>query len=138
MSDNLVDQATSVIKRAIDLLFVKNPKGTSMGVLFGLLTEIIIKILGLTGFSKIGTLYYILFGIFVFNLPSALRRHSLDPQIEAALHSITRARKSGSISRQQEREMYIRLYEKVLGQIDLKEAAKKKSRRTRVIRQEKS
>jgi hypothetical protein len=138
MNDNLADQATSVIKRAVDLLFVKNPKGTSMGVLLGLLAETIIKILGSTEFSKVGTLYYILLGVFVFNLPSALRRHRLDPQIEAALHSINKARRNGSISRQQEREMYIRLYERVLEQIDLKEPGHKKSQQTRVIRQEKS
>jgi len=60
MNDNLADQATGVIKRAIDLLFVKNPKGTSMGVLFGLLTQTIINILVVAGFSKVGALYYII------------------------------------------------------------------------------
>lgn len=132
MSDNLADHVTSVIKRAVDLLFVKNPKGTSMGVLFGLLAEIILKIFGSAEFSRVSTLYYILFGIFIFNLPSALRRHSVDPQIEAAFHSITKARRNGSISRQQEREMYLRLYEKVLEQIDLKEPVQKEPQQTKV------
>lgn len=132
MKDNLGDYVTSLIKRAVDILFVKNPKGTSMGVLFGILTEMILRNFGYLDFSKISTLYYILFGIFVFNLPSALRRHSLDPNIEATLRSITKARRNGSISRQQERDMYIRLFEKMLAQIELKEEIEKKSQQTQV------
>lgn len=92
-----------------------------MGVLFGILAETILKNFGSIAFSKISTLYYILFGMFVFNLPSALRKHSLDPEIETAFYWITKARRNGSISRQKAREMYERLCEKVLAQIDKRE-----------------
>jgi hypothetical protein len=120
------DQFTGFLKRATDILFILNPKETSMGVICGVLLDGLIKLFNpvltrqqIIDFSAVGIIYWILFGIFLFNLPSILRRQPLDPKIEAVLASIHKSKREGSISPAQERIMYKSLYEKVLAEITL-------------------
>jgi hypothetical protein len=137
MSDLLSkDSATNVVKRATDILFIMNPKGTSMGVLSGIVINGLVEIFNpllkaqkALDFTRIGTIYYLLFGVFVFNLPSAFRRHSLDPQIESALDSIKKAKREHNISSAQARIMYLGLYERVLAQIVLDKDTREKIHR---------
>lgn len=120
------DTLSSLAKRATDILFVMNPKGTSVGVVFGVVLDGLVKILEPTlkkqqvaDFSKANPVYFVFFGILLFNLPSALRRQRLDPQVEAALRSIRKAQRDGDVTKVQARLMYLNLYEKVLAQITL-------------------
>lgn len=129
------DSLTSLLKRAIDILFVMNPRGTSMGTLFGVMIDGLMKALAPTlenqkilDFKKIYTVYYIIFGIFIFNLPAALRRHSLDPQVESALAAIRKAKRERHISAAHARIMYASLYGKVLEQVVLDKETKDKMR----------
>src|SRR5438045_3113050 len=107
MSD-LLDKNNNIsalLKRATDSLFALNRIGTSMGILFGIVLEGIIKIFDpllknqqTVDFKRINTIYYILFGVFLFNLPHLFRRPRLDPQIELALAAISKAKREQHIS----------------------------------------
>jgi hypothetical protein len=133
------DTGTAAVKRATDFLFVMNPKGTSIGVVFGIVLDGIIRLFepalkdqNTVDFNKINTFYFIFFGIFVFNIRNAFRVNPLAPQIESALYAIKEAKRKGEVSPAQARLMYLNLYETVLKQITLdcetQEKVKKVSR----------
>ncbi len=68
------DEATSVIKRALDLLFIKNPTGTSMGVFLGIVLHWVtmlflptIKSWNIIDTNALRLEYFIPAGIFLFN-----------------------------------------------------------------------
>lgn len=136
MSDMLEkDGLSALLKRATDILFVMNPRATSMGSLFGIVVDAMVKIFdpalknqNIVDFTKVNTFYYILIGIFIFNLPAALRRHNLDPQIESALFAIKKAKREHEISAAQARMMYLSLYEKILSQVVLDKDTRNKVR----------
>jgi hypothetical protein len=73
-------------------------------------------------------IFWMLAGIFVFNLPFLFRRPRLDPQIEAALALIAKVKRAGQISPAQAKLMYRALCEKVLAQITLDKPTQEKIR----------
>lgn len=129
MSDNTkIDQITAITKRALDILFVANPKGTSLGIFTG------IAIHGIVGIfeSKLITLFqininalkqwhYIAMGVLAFNLPDFIKRNKIDPKIEEAFAYIRKQIDAGTINRWQAQQMYVNLHAKVLSSIVLNE-----------------
>jgi hypothetical protein len=120
------DNVSAFVKKATDILFVMNPTGTSMGTICGFilndltsLFDPILKRQEFVDFGKVNIVFWVLLGIFLFNLPSLFRRPRLDPKIEAALASIANAKKEGHISVAQARLMYVSLYQKVLAEVTL-------------------
>jgi hypothetical protein len=135
MSPNIItkDMLSGFVKRATDILFVMNPKGTSVGVVLGIVLNGLTTLFKpslekqqVVDFSKVNTIYFIFFGIFVFNLPGAFRRNELDPKIETALKAIRDGRKKGELTQVQARLMYLNLYEKVLSQVTLDQKTRNK------------
>lgn len=113
-----VDPVTSFIRRATDLLLLKNPLGTSVGAFSGV---------ALHGFIRLWspilqrnallpgevTLYHcVALGVLICNLRRLLSRRRLPPQIEDAFEAIQRL--EGKLSTTQLRMQYMALCARVL------------------------
>ena len=80
------NETSEITRKAINILFVANPKGTSIGIflgvvldgLVGLFTPLLKSIQWLS-ISAIKTWHLIGFGVFSMNLPSYLKRKEVDP-----------------------------------------------------------
>ena len=80
------DKFSSVIKKSTDLLFVKNPQGTSLGTFCGVLLDGLIKLfkpqlvsIKVIDISAFTLPYTIALGIVVFNIKNYLTRYDLGP-----------------------------------------------------------
>jgi hypothetical protein len=120
------DFLSALAKRALDILFVQNPKGTALGVLFGFLLHGLALVFNpaliqfsLIDINKVYAIYYVFFGIFVFNIRSLFRRREFDPKIEAAFDAIRQARKLGSMGELEARIEYRKLIQKVLEEVTI-------------------
>jgi hypothetical protein len=118
------DSASAFVKRATDILFIQNPKGTAMGVLFGSilhgLSQILAPVLAsisFLDFNRVYAIYYVLFGMFVFNIRSFFRRRDFSPEIEKAFDAIREARKSGNMGELEAKIEYRKLIQKVLEEV---------------------
>ena len=115
------DRLTATVKRAIDILFVQNPFGTSLGAAAGVIINGLVQLVGpslrrygqFLNLNAVTMPFCIAIGIFVFNLPRALRRHRVLPaEIEEAFEAIDRMR--GTLTDTQLRMQYLALCASVL------------------------
>lgn len=127
-NDNKIDQITAIAKRALDILFVTNPRGTSLGVFVGIFIH------GLIGFFKpafasISSVnfeafqlwHFISMGVIAFNLPEFLKKNKIDPKIEEAFQYIKKQIEAGTVNAWQAQQMYVNLHSKVLSAVVLNE-----------------
>jgi len=137
MSDNSkLDQITAMAKRALDILFVTNPKGTSLGIFSGItihgfvgLFEAKLNSLLQINMSVLKQWHYITMGIVAFNLPDFLKRNKIDPKIEEAFTYIRRQVELGTVNRWQAQQMYVNLHAKVLSSIVLNDKTENSRRK---------
>ena len=127
------DIITSAIKRATDILIVKNPRGTSLGIFCGVLLQGLISVfkplldeMKTMDFSAFTLPYTIALGIIAFNIGSFFKKEYLSPEIEETLRLIRIAKDEGNLTNAQIRLMYINLYRKVLESAELNESTNEK------------
>lgn len=102
------DLVTAFLSRAGDVLFVQNPKGTSVGTFSGIavkgLCELFSPALGRFKVwidpQRLGTLYFIAAGVVIFNLPALFRRRQLPNSVEDAFEVIRRLKQEGASAAQ--------------------------------------
>ena len=120
------DKITAVIYKATDILFISNPIGTSVGVMFGIVLDGVTKIF--TPFFKndkymslpsVGMLFYMALGVFLLNIRQVFRRPQFDGSIEAALTLIRTARKEKNLTASETRMMYRTLFSKIIQEVSL-------------------
>jgi hypothetical protein len=128
-----LDKFSSSIKVASDILFVKHPLQTSMGVLLGVGLHGLNSIFGNTlesltqlKFSTLKAWHFIAVGIFGFNVKFLLNQKKLDPEIEEALTTITKMEMNGQIRRDHATLLYKQLAEKVIKNVTLDAELKEK------------
>lgn len=122
------DQISGFLRKAINVLFVSNPRGTSIGILIGVLLD------GLLGFiapmakswewaniSAIRVWHLMAGGIVIMNLPGYLARKKIDQSILNAIDYIETQKSNGAISEWDARQMYRNLHQKVLESVTLDE-----------------
>lgn len=104
---------SSVIKISTDILFVRNPIGTSMGTVFGVVMHGLVNLfspaLQSIDFIKISALsvfHYIAIGIFGFNIKHMKSYHKVKPEIEEALAFIEEQQRKGNITKLEARQRY--------------------------------
>lgn len=127
------EKATEFIRRSINVLFVANPAGTSVGVFIGIVLD------GVFGFisplfkgieifnsSAVKVWHFIGLGVVLMNLPTYLRRKEIDPSILNAIKYIEEQKEKGRISEWQAKQMYVNLHQKVLESVTLNDAANEK------------
>lgn len=102
------DAISKFFCRAMDILFVSNPKNTSLGVLFGVIVKQVSDLI-FNALNIIIRLSYILcisLGVFSFNIPSLFRKHKVDESLEAAMYYISKAQNNGKFSAKEKREQW--------------------------------
>lgn len=120
MSD-FKDTATGAIKIATDVLFVRNPIGTSMGTVFGVvlhglsqLFSPFLKTIGLIKFSSITVFHFIALGVFGFNIKHLYNAKNVSPEIEGAIRFIEEQVKKGNITKVDAKQKYRELISKAV------------------------
>lgn len=136
-----VEEATAKVvshtaRRVTDILLLKNPVATSMGIVFGYIVYELVHQLNpallegfpidVLGFSAI---YFSVVGMFLFNIYPSIRRERFPPTVQMTIDYIKEAQRSGKLSDEQVRIMYVSLYQKVLEQVNLDEDTKGKMRK---------
>lgn len=121
-----IEEATELARKSINILFVSNPRGTSIGVLVGVLLEgvlglfsPVLKSIEAINLGAIKMWHLIGLGVISMNLPDYLRRNDIDPSILNAIKYIEDQKKNQRISDWQARQMYVNLHQKVLESVTL-------------------
>ena len=114
--DNNADSASKILSQVFDILVVKNSKGTSMGVIFGIIIAGLSKIALDFLKSTIQIPWYLFsaIGIFIFNLKTLFTKHAEDEKIETALHYIAKIHKLGNFTPEEMRNHYRELINQVI------------------------
>lgn len=117
---------TEFIRKSINILFVANPKGTSIGILLGVIFDGFIGLFMpfLKGLQSINIaaikMWHLMgLGVVIINLPIYWRRNEIDPSILKAIEYIENQKKLNHIADWQVRQMYANLHQKVLESINL-------------------
>ncbi|MCC0091185.1 hypothetical protein [Aeromonas veronii] len=118
------EQMTVLVRKAINILFVSNPRGTSLGVLSGIVIDGFIslfnpflKTIAVINISLIKLWHLIGLGVFLFNIMPFLNRHKVDPSIDEAISYIETQKQLGRIDEWQAKQMYRNLHNKVLDNV---------------------
>ena len=124
------EKMTEFIRKSINILFVANPRGTSIGVLIGVILDGIlglfsplIKGVEALNFGAVKMCHLIGLGVVSMNLPNYLRRKEVDPSISNAIKYIEEQKRNQSISDWQAKQMYANLHQKVLECVTLNDEA---------------
>ncbi|MCO7519197.1 MULTISPECIES: hypothetical protein [unclassified Pseudomonas] len=136
------DNTTEFIRRALNILFVSNPKGTSLGILVGVVLHgifgifsPILKTFELLNFSSLKLWHFIGLGVTATNIAPYLKRHEVDPTIQSALEYIKQQLAEGNIAEWQAKKMYITLLEKVIATVALEHEAAAQAQKLNSITQ---
>lgn len=119
------DVFTAIIKRSVDVLFVLNPRGTSVGAFAGVLLEGLVKLFApllrrfndVVDVSDLKTYYFIAGGVVVFNVPTLFKRRELPKEIEDAFETIRRTKPH--MSAVQIKMQYLALCSDVIARVQL-------------------
>lgn len=137
MSD-FKSMGSSIIKISTDILFVRNPIGTSMGTVFGVVIHGLVNLfspaLQSIEFIKISALsvfHYIAIGIFGFNFKHMKNYHKIKPEIEEALSFIEEQQRKGNITKLEARQRYRELVAKAVENAQLDNDTKEAIRAVR-------
>lgn len=139
------DEITEVFRKAINILFVSNPRGTSIGVLIGVILDGLLglfspalKAIEILNIGVVKMWHLVGLGVASMNLPSYLRRNEIDPSISSAVKYIEDQKKNGRITEWQARQMYVNLHQKVLENVTLNnEASEASDKISRLVTQPK-
>ncbi|NWD88230.1 hypothetical protein [Pseudomonas sp. K5002] len=120
------DQASEFARRAINVLFVANPKGTSIGILIGVILDGLIgffspllKTIEWVSFSAVKIWHLMGLGVVVMNFPAYLYRKDVDPSIIKAFKLIDAQKANKSISGPQAKQLHVNLLNTVIQSIAL-------------------
>ena len=119
MSNLQQDNATATIKTATDILFLKNPLGTAMGILFGFILHggviILSPFIEFLNNLRLSLAYYLAIGAFVFNIKYYLQQKKAVPkEVDEAFNFIQAQEISGAISHYEAKLLRQALIRKVI------------------------
>ncbi|WP_148040305.1 hypothetical protein [Marichromatium sp. AB31] len=125
------DKASAIIKISTDILFVRNPVGTSMGVVFGIVLHAITSLftpflqsIEFIKLSALNILHYMALGVFGFNVKHFKNQHKINPEIEEAIKFIENQEAKGNISKLEAKLRYRELVSKVVENVQLDKSTK--------------
>ncbi|NMX72652.1 hypothetical protein HBO23_06700 [Pseudomonas sp. WS 5532] len=120
------DASSEFARRAINILFVANPKGTSIGILLGVVLDGVIgfftpvlKTIEWASISAIKIWHLMGLGAVVMNLPAYLTRKDVDPSIVNAFKLIDEKKANKSITKTQAELEYLALVKAVVENVTL-------------------
>jgi hypothetical protein len=122
----ITDKLTYAIKIATDILFVRNPVGTSMGVLGGVIFHGVVGVLSPTiqavdaiRVSSLNIFHYIAFGVFSFNVKGFYSRHKVSKEVEEAILFIDEQVRKGMYTKIEAKQRYRELINRVVENVQL-------------------
>ena len=131
MNENL-NTATAIIKKATDTLIVFNPRGTGVGLAFGGLIKVIVKLYdpfltahNFGSLNDLNPIFLLLSGIFIFNISTILKKNRLNSELESTLTEIEISLKKGLITKTQARMHYNAIMAEHIKFILIRESADK-------------
>ncbi|OXS20700.1 hypothetical protein PSH61_01480 [Pseudomonas rhodesiae] len=134
------DETSEFARRAINILFVANPKGTSIGILIGVVLDGVIgfftpllKTIEWASISAVKIWHLMGLGAVVMNLPAYLARKDVDPSIVNAFKLIDEKKANGSISDLEAGQEYLELVKAVVGNVTLNSDTEKQVDRVAAI-----
>ncbi|ENH7109825.1 hypothetical protein ABWJ26_000228 [Vibrio fluvialis] len=120
------DSTTQAIRKALNILFLTNGQGTSIGIFVGIVSDGLItllmptlKMFGGVDFYAIRIWHLMAFWVVVFNIKPYLNRNKPDPKIEAAFNHIRNQLEKKEISEHQAKLMYYALTKNVVESVTL-------------------
>ncbi|MBY8259593.1 hypothetical protein KW534_02725 [Vibrio fluvialis] len=126
-----VDEFTQISRKALNILFVSNAQGTSLGVACGIISHGLLaffmptlKTIGGLDFDAIKFWHLTAFWVFIFNIKPYLNRHKPDPKIEKALQNIKDMESQGLITKTHAELQYIQLSQRVVASVTLPDTDK--------------
>lgn len=122
-----MDSITKHLKMVTDILLVKNPVGTSMGILFGVvahgifgMVSPIIQSIDSIKIEALNALHFIAAGVFGFNVKSWKNQHKVSLEIENAIAFINEQERNGIISEFEAKQQYRELVSKAVENVVVK------------------
>ncbi len=126
-----VDNITLGFKKATDIMLVKNPEGSSMGFLAGVVLygifEFFSPSLGVVRAIKVSALkwfHFVALGIFGFNIKRFFTKEKLPLEVESRLKLIQEMRDSGKITLSEAQLLYHSLVKHYIESVNLNEDIK--------------
>lgn len=124
--NNHMNKLTAVFKIATDILLVKNPVGTSMGLLFGVIAHgiasLFAPVIELTWALRLSVLkiyHFMAIGVFGFNIKSLNAKNKIPPDVEEAIQMVDKLEKQGKISMSQATLYYREITNRVIENVKL-------------------
>ncbi|HCE3202153.1 TPA: hypothetical protein ACX3CW_002262 [Vibrio parahaemolyticus] len=121
-----VEDTTQMFRKALNILFVSNAQGTSLGVAVAIVTHGLmsffmptLKTIAGVDFEIFRFWHHIAFWVVAFNIKPYLNRHKPDPKIEAAINQIEDMVAKGQISKAQAKLKYYELSQRVVESVTL-------------------
>lgn len=121
-----IEELTQSFRKSINILFVSNPRGTSLGVFMGVVLDGVLglfspflKGIEVINIAAVKMWHMIGLGVLFANLPEYLKRNEIDPSILNAIKYIEDQKAKKNISDWQVKQMYMNLHQTVLENITL-------------------
>jgi hypothetical protein len=119
----VLDVLTSTVRRASDILFVENPRGTSVGAFFGVAAHATVSVFepffrrfaGVIDATRLTWYGAVAVGVFLFNIPTIFRKRQLPKEIEDEFEVIRRLKKE--LPAWQIKARYLSLCERVTANV---------------------
>ncbi|SIQ02296.1 hypothetical protein [Marinobacterium stanieri] len=115
---------TLLLRKVFDVLLVKNPIGTGLGVLLGIALQGLVGLFTPTlktilylDFSRLTYLHYISFSVFSFNIKTFLSKDKVDPSIERIFDFIKESEKDGKIDKETAHKYYNQLCSEIVSRV---------------------
>ena len=128
------------IKKATDILLVMNPIGTSMGFFGGIVLHGFFKALSIffdpfKGIIKIEMYYYIILGIFTFNIRQFYRKDKVPLELIEKVKFIEEMEKSGKITKLEAKMRYRQILSEVIKSVQFDASTEKDMKKINEINQ---
>jgi len=135
MSRPVSDKISFGFARALDIVFVANPVGTSLGIFTGFVLKGMIAFFSPTllafkavNFAALRTYHLCALGVVGFNIGPYFKRSKIDPRITSAIQFIEDEAEKNNLPEWQRKKMYENLLAKVLANVVLDENTAKEFR----------
>ncbi len=128
---NNVEDTTQMLRKALNILFVSNGQGTSLGVAVAIVTHGFmsffmptLKTVAGVDFEVFRFWHHTAFWVVAFNIRPYFNRNKTNPRIEAAINKIKEMEQNGQITKAQAKLRYHELSLRVLENVSLQEPQK--------------
>ena len=103
-----VDEATSLAEKALDMLLIRNPTKTGLGVLLGVVLHTVSEnVIRFAKFSVTLPIYFwVALSILALNFRNLFTHHAIDEELETKMHYIKEAQKNGNFTKSDQRQQW--------------------------------